>query len=303
MRDAFAQRLTKLAKKDSKIFLLSGDIGNKLFDKFKSNFPNRFINCGIAENNMIGVAAGLAKEGYKPFVYTITPFLTSRSFEQIRLDVGCSNLNVYIVGTGSGLSYSRLGPTHHSLEDLALMQSIPNLEISIPGDPYEIEEILSKVIKKNKPHYIRLGKKNKTRFLEKYKTKYNKINCLLKGKKIAIISLGPIVEEAFKAIKMLEIKGIKPSLYSINHIKPFDFKNLSKKLKSYNKIFILEEHYEWGGFASRILDSQEIKNFNIIKIAIRNKFYNGLGEQSEARKFLKIDSRGIYNKILGYETR
>ena len=163
MRNAFAQKLTKLAKKDNKIFLLSGDIGNKLFDKFKSNFPNRFLNCGIAENNMIGVAAGLAKEGYKPFVYTITPFLTSRSFEQIRLDVGYPNLNVYIVGTGSGLSYSRLGPTHHSLEDLALMQSIPNLEINIPGDPYEVEEILSKVIKKKKPHYIRLGKKNKTR--------------------------------------------------------------------------------------------------------------------------------------------
>ena len=115
MRNSFAKILTKIANKNKKIVLLTGDIGNRLFDEYKENFPNRFYNCGVAENNMIGVAAGLSLNGYLPVIYTITPFLTSRSFEQIRLDLCYPKLNSIIVGTGAGLSYSRLGPTHHSL--------------------------------------------------------------------------------------------------------------------------------------------------------------------------------------------
>ena len=113
MRNKFAKDLVKLAMRNKKIVLLSGDIGNKLFDDFKKKFPDRFYNCGVAENNMVGVAAGLAVTGFIPFIYTITPFLISRSFEQIRLDICYPNLNVFIVGVGGGLSYSRLGPTQH----------------------------------------------------------------------------------------------------------------------------------------------------------------------------------------------
>ena len=116
-------------------------------------FPKRFYNCGIAEQNMVGLAAGLAIEGFIPVLYTITPFLTSRAFEQIRLDICYPKLKVIIVGTGAGLSYSRLGPTHHSLEDLALMQSLPNLNVFCPGDSYELDNLLPNLIK-NKIHHI-----------------------------------------------------------------------------------------------------------------------------------------------------
>ena len=124
------KKINNLNKKNNKIILLSGDIGNRLFDEFKQKCPNQFYNCGVAENNMIGDASGLSKLGFIPFVYTITPFLVSRSFEQIKLDVAYPNLNVTIVGTGAGLSYARLGATHHSLDDLMLMKSLPNMKLS-----------------------------------------------------------------------------------------------------------------------------------------------------------------------------
>ena len=120
MRNAFADQLTHLSKKDKRLCILSGDIGNRLFDKFKQQNNNRFINCGIAEANMVGVAAGISKFGFLPFVYTITPFITTRCLEQVKIDVAYHDLPVTIVGTGSGLSYSDLGPTHHSFEDISI---------------------------------------------------------------------------------------------------------------------------------------------------------------------------------------
>ena len=132
MRNTFADEVTNLAKIDNRIMLLSGDIGNKLFDKFKAVDPSRFLNCGIAEANMIGVAAGLALNGLRPIVYTITPFTTTRCFEQIRVDICYHEAPVIIVGTGSGLSYAELGPTHHSLEDLAILRTLPGMQVIAP---------------------------------------------------------------------------------------------------------------------------------------------------------------------------
>ena len=123
MRNAFAKEITRLAKSSSKLVLLSGDIGNRLFDEYKDNPNSNFLNCGVAEANMMGVAAGLAMSGLKPIVYTITPFTTTRCLEQIRVDVCYHNAPVIIIGTGSGLSYASLGPTHHSLEDFAIFRA------------------------------------------------------------------------------------------------------------------------------------------------------------------------------------
>ena len=135
MRNAFAAEITALGKSDPSIVLLSGDIGNKLFDNYKAAQADRFFNCGVAEQNMVGVAAGMALSGLRPVVYTINSFLIGRSFEQIRLDVCYHNLPVVLVGVGGGLGYASLGPTHHSLEDVAILKSLPNLTILCPADP------------------------------------------------------------------------------------------------------------------------------------------------------------------------
>ena len=127
MRNKFAEYITELASRDERIVVLSGDIGNRLFDKFKNTYPDRFFNCGVAEANMVSLAAGLAIDGLRPFLYTITPFLTSRCYEQIKIDLCYHDLPVTLVGTGSGLSYAELGPTHHSLEDVAILRALPRM--------------------------------------------------------------------------------------------------------------------------------------------------------------------------------
>jgi len=147
MRNAFADEMTKLAATDHRVVVLSGDIGNKLFDKLKAVDEKRFYNCGIAEANMMGVAAGMALSGLRPFVYTITLFTTTRCFEQIRVDVCYHHAPVVIVGTGSGLSYADLGPTHHSLEDMAILRTLPGMRVVAPCDASELRQVLHEVLK------------------------------------------------------------------------------------------------------------------------------------------------------------
>ena len=159
MRNAFARVMTELAEERDDVCLLSGDIGNRMFDRFKEVAPKRFLNCGIAEANMMSMAAGMALSGLKPVVYTITPFTTTRCLEQIRTGVAYHEAPVVIVGTGSGLSYAELGATHHSLEDIAILRSIPNLQVCAPVDSIELEAQLREAIIRNKPTYIRIGKK------------------------------------------------------------------------------------------------------------------------------------------------
>ena len=159
MRNAFAVEVTKLGLEDPRIVLLTGDIGNKLFDQFKDKNEGCFFNCGIAEANMMGVAAGLALSGLRPIIYTITPFTTTRCYEQIRVDACYHNVPVIIVGTGSGLSYAELGPTHHSCEDLAIMRVLPNMTVLAPADEVELRQCLRTALKLKGPVYIRIGKK------------------------------------------------------------------------------------------------------------------------------------------------
>ncbi len=144
MRNAFADELTKLGNEDPRVVMLSGDIGNRLFDKFKAKHPPRFFNCGVAEANMMGVAAGMAMNGLRPVAYTITPFVTTRCLEQIRTDVCYHEAPVTIVAVGAGLAYSGLGPTHHACEDISFLRSIPNMVVICPGDAFEVRGALAR---------------------------------------------------------------------------------------------------------------------------------------------------------------
>ena len=158
MRTAFIETLTQLAKKDDTVFLITPDMGYSVLEKFRDEFPNQFLNSGIAEQNTISVAAGLASSGYTVFVYSIIPFVTMRCFEQVRLDLAYNNTNVKLVGIGAGLTYGSLGASHHAIEDIAIMRSIPNMTVLCPGDPIETRELVKRSYEKNGPVYIRLGK-------------------------------------------------------------------------------------------------------------------------------------------------
>ncbi|QNI95437.1 transketolase/ C-terminal domain [Synechococcus sp. A15-127] len=201
--------MTQLAKERSDLCLLSGDIGNRMFDRYKEVAPTRFFNCGIAEANMMSMAAGMGLAGLRPVVYTITPFITTRCLEQIRVGLAYHQSPVVIIGTGSGLSYAELGPTHHSLEDLAILRTLPGLNVVAPADSAELEAQLKEALNESHPTYMRIGKKGEP-LLHKDVSNLGigKANLLRDGKDLMVIGIGPIIGEALHAAELLSQEGL-----------------------------------------------------------------------------------------------
>ncbi len=301
MRNTFAKEIKDQAEKNKNIVLLSGDIGNKMFDQFKEKCPRQFFNCGIAEANMMSMASGMALCGIKPVIYTITPFTTLRCFEQIKIGVGYHNAPVIIVGTGSGLSYAELGPTHHSLEDIAIIRTIPDLNILAPCDSVELSAFLRESLFNSKPTYIRIGKKGEPNlYSDKTIPKIGQANIIEKGDDILLLGIGPVIGEALQASKELKKYGINLAVVSMGSIRPLDSVFLEKaREKKYKYWITLEEHGIIGGLGSTILEwiserqyGHEIK---LHRIGAPTKFINKLGNQSFVRNSLGIDSEGITN--------
>lgn len=304
MRNEFAKTVTNLAKIKKDVVLLAGDIGNRLFDNFKKNNPERFYNCGVAEANMTGVASGLASSGFRPITYTITPFNTARCFEQIRLDICYPNLPVIIVGTGSGLSYASLGATHHSMEDISILKTLPNLQILCPGDKNEVTEALLCAYNSKKPTYIRLGKKGEPIIHKKKPNfKIGKSIILKKGKDIALLGVGNALPIASKCEEILNLENIKSDLVSFHTAKPLDEKLVKKLFKSNKLIVVIEEHGLLGGVGSSILEWANENKFdsrNVLRFGGPDKFLTGCGNQTEARNFIGLNPKKICNKVLKY---
>ena len=302
MRNEFAKTITELALKKKDIVLLAGDIGNKLFDDFKKNNPKRFYNCGVAESNMTGVASGLAASGYRPVTYTITPFNPSRCFEQIRLDICYPNLPVIIVGTGSGLSYASLGATHHSMEDISILRTLPNLQIICPGDKKEVKEALIKAYKSKKPTYIRIGKKGEPLVhIKKPKFEIGKSIILKTGKHLSILGVGNALPIAKECNDILRKKKIYSNLISFHTAKPLDHHLLKRLFKSKKIIVVIEEHGLIGGVGSGILEWASDNGFDarsVIRFGGPDKFLTGCGNQNEARNYIGLTADKISIQII-----
>ena len=283
MRNLFQKHITELAKTREDIVLMSGDIGNKMFDNFKKIAPERFINCGIAEANMMSVAAGLAMSGFRPIVYTITPFITARCFEQAKISVGYHDANVLIVGTGSGLSYSELGATHHSLEDISIMCSIPGMRVMAPCDPNELKNYIDEALQSSGPTYIRIGKKGEPTITQNSKKIcFGKSNLIKDGQDYLILAIGPIINEALRASAKFESKNKKSiAVGSMSSIKPLDNIFLKKMLERKFKFWItLEEHAFEGGLGIRInnwlFKNDSMKIVKTINLNTPEKFIHSL---------------------------
>lgn len=303
MRNAFAEEITKISLMDDTITLLSGDIGNRLFDSFKEQNANRFFNCGVAEANMMGVAAGLAASGLRPVVYTITPFTTTRCLEQIKIDACYHNLPITIVGTGSGLAYASLGPTHHSCEDIGILRPFPNITIFCPADPIEMRLGLNLALKKDGPTYIRLGKKGEPN-LHKSEPKHfvlGKSNELRSGETVCIITTGTIAANAMAAADQLERCGVSTHVESFHTVKPLDTNSLERLFNKFKTIAILEEHFESSGLYSAVaewaLKKTNVKN-RVISFGVPDKFLHHIGSQNYALNHFGLDSDSITKRVL-----
>ncbi len=305
MRTLFQKKITALAKKRDDIVLLSGDIGNKMFDDFKQIAPERFINCGIAEASMMSVAGGLALSGLRPVVYTITPFVTARCFEQAKISVGYHEANVVIIGTGSGLSYAELGATHHSLDDISIMGSIPNMRVLAPCDPNQLGFYLDEALNLNGPTYIRIGKKGEPIITSEIsEIRIGKSNIIKEGNDILILGIGPIINEALLAVEKLKSVSQKSiAIAEMSSIKPMDEIFLKEMVKRNFKTWItLEEHGFVGGMGIRInnwlFKNDASKTIKTINLNTPDQFIHTLGKQNFLRKELNIDESFIYNKLL-----
>ncbi len=303
MRDTLVKQITNLAEKNKKIVVLAGDIGYKLFDNFIKKYPNRFYNCGVAEANMTTVAAGLAIKGFIPITYTIATFNVYKTVEQIKIDICYPNLGVIVVGVGSGLSYADLGATHHALEDIGVLRSIPNLNIVTPADPLELESLVPQIIKKKQPTYLRIGKRGERNIYKtKPKIQFQKWNEIIKGKKICIIGSGNIIINAFDAIKELNKIKIYPSLISAHTIKPLDKLMLKRIFKNFKYIVTLEEHSKIGGLASSISEfyiENQYKN-KFLTLNTGENFIIRSGKQQNAISMVELSANKIKSRIVKF---
>jgi transketolase len=301
VRNAFADEITKLGAADPRVVLLSGDIGNKLFDKFKNHAQDRFYNCGVAEANMMGVAAGMALSGLRPVVYTITPFTTTRCFEQIRVDACYHEAPVIIVGTGSGLSYAELGPTHHSCEDMAILRTLPGMTVLAPADANELRAALRAALKVNGPVYMRIGKKGEPQMHKDVPDlKIGKSITMRKGNDVCLIGTGVMLAVIMDAAKLLQTHGLEARVESFHTIKPLDTSTLSDVFVKYPVVAVAEEHGRIGGLGGSIaewLAAQAPMRARLLQFGTSDEFMHEIGSQQYARQRFGLTAENIAAQV------
>lgn len=287
MRTAFVRALTEAAKRNNKIILLTGDLGFSIFEAYQKECPRQFINCGVAEQNMTGVAAGLAMEGYIPCVYSIIPFVTMRNFEQLRNDICYQNLNVKIVGVGVGFTYGTYGHTHHGLEDIGVLRTLPNMIILGPGDPMEARLATRAMINHNGPVYMRIGRAGDPLVHQKDPNfQIGKGIIISDGHDISIIATSTMLNRGLEVLHMLTKKGFSVRLISMPTIKPLDEGLIKKCIKETKALFTLEEHSVIGGLGSAVAEFIAEHGNSILfkRIAVPDRFTKVIGNQEFMRR-------------------
>ena len=275
-RAVYGQAILKLADKYPKMLALSADLGTSSgLAPFIRKYSNRFINVGIAEQNMIGIAAGLAKEGFVPFVSSFAPFLSMRASEQIRMELGYMQHNVKVVALGSGLSLGFLGNSHYGLEDVSIMRAIPNICIIVPADCSEIFKTVEACANFNGPVYIRLtgGVNNPPVYKDNYNFQIGKSILIEEGNDVLIIANGTMVAKAIDAHSILRLKGISSDVLNMHTIKPLDIESLEKHSSGKKLIVTVEEHTKIGGLGAAVSEyfSNNI-NINQLMIGLPDSF-------------------------------
>lgn len=282
VRDAYAYYIGKILKKNKNIVIVDADLGTvaKTFLTSKK-FNNQFVQVGISEQNMIGVAAGIAQYGKIPVAQSLAVFLTGRPYDQIRESICYSKLNVKLVGLHAGMTLSPDGATHQTGEDISLMTSLPNMEVFAVSDHFQLKVLLPKFISSKSPGYLRLFFPQAKKITHKSKFKFKKIQILKKVKKINILTYGYMAQKADELYDFFKRKNIELGIINTHCIKPFDITGLEKVLKNTEKLIILEDHNFFGGLGSIVCAG--LKNSKIKKYCINSndKFgTTGLPEQN-----------------------
>ena len=310
MRQVFVRTLMNLAKKDPRIVLATGDLGFKIFDDYRAQCPNQFLNLGSAEASLIGISAGMALEGKIPFAYSIVPFLTMRPFEQIRNDVCFHKANVKLVGVGGGYSYGPNGPSHHGLSDIALMRLLPEMTVLTPGDPHEALWAVETAYQHKGPVYIRLGRAGEEPVHKgPVNLSYGKSILVKEGEDIAILVTGLLLPNALTAANILQKQDKTARVVSFPSVKPLDEEMLKDIFNNFSYIFTIEEHSICGGFGSAVAEFALARKWPVQKLHIIGapdttihtvgsheylRFQAGLTAEQIAQKILTITQDYAY---------
>lgn len=302
MRDAFLDKLTQLAAVDKDVVLLTADLGYGVFEEFESTFPGQYFNVGVAEQNMTGLAAGLALEGKKVITYSIGNFPTLRCLEQIRNDACYHNLNITIVASGGGFSYGQLGMSHHTTEDIAIMRALPNITVVVPSNPWEAGEATEALIRSKGVGYLRLDKTNGSQ--DNADDNYE-LGKALKipsegGSDVSFFVCGGIIKEVIEAVELLKEFKISASIISMHTIKPIDGESIRDAVQNTKLLVSVEEGNIVGGLGSAIgeycMDNRQIPS-DFLRIGLNDKHSSIVGDQAYLRKQYKMDSQYIAKTV------
>jgi len=301
MRIAFVEKIKKLMDENVKICLLTCDMGIILFDSIREKHPKRFINLGLCEGNMMGVASGMALTGKIPFVYTIASFATQRCFEQIKVDVCYQQANVKIIGIGAGISYSISGSTHHTISEISMLRALPNMTIVSPADQIEAEVMTETVLHHKGPTYMRLGIEGGPRIhQEKINIDIGKSVTLQSGDDVTLLSYGSLVHSTLEAAKILSKKGISARVINIYSLKPVDKLAVLKAAHQTNVIVTVEDHNIFGGLGSIIAEilCEEGINVKFKRLGMPDTFCSEYGSYSFLLKKYGLSPDLISKQVL-----
>lgn len=303
MRAAFSEALVRLAKADPNVLLLTGDHGYALFDEFRKECPAQYINAGIAEQNMVGMAAGLARAGFRPIVYGLSAFIPVRVVEQIKLDVAHDKLPVVFIGDGAGFVYSHLGTSHQSTEDIACTRAIPNLSVYSPADRFEVTACMNMAFQAKAPVYLRMGKSDRGDVhVAAPQAKIGRLWEVTPGKAgdITFIATGALVRTAMDIAA-----GSYPdtAVWSAPFIKPIDSKQVTAICEKSRVVVVLEEHSVLGGLGSAVAEiASEFAPVRILRVGVRDRFSHHCGTYEYLLKEHGLDRPAIEQRIRDFLT-
>jgi len=301
LRTAFIETLNELADKDPRVCLIVGDLGYSVIEEFANKHPDQFVNAGVAEQNMIGLAVGMALSGKVVFTYSIGNFGTLRCLEQIRNDVCYHRANVKVVAVGGGLAYGNLGVTHHASEDVAIMRALPNMTVVAPGDPIEARLATRAVVALDGPAYLRLGKAGEpVVHADEPSFTLGRAITMREGSDLTLIASGGMLATSGRVAAQLAEKGLSVRLLSMHTIKPLDRDAVVRAATETRFVFTLEEHSIEGGLGGAVAEVMaELDGSRALlkRIGLRPQFNAEVGDQKYLKSLHGLDEEGVMKTI------
>jgi len=301
VRSAFIAALSDLADADPDVILMTGDLGFGVLDDFRARFPKQFLNVGVAEQNLAGVAAGLALTGHTVFTYSIGNFPLLRCLEQVRNDICYHGASVKIVSVGGGMAYGALGPSHFATEDIAIARTMPGMTVVAPGDPIEVGQLVPQVADLPGPAYLRLGRAGEpTVHGNAARIVLGRPATIRNGRDVLLLSTGGILSVVLEAAELLEAEGLSVRVTSVHTLSPFDRESVCEMAQGVGLVVTCEEHCRVGGLGGAVAEilMEENVTTQFRRFALPRAFCQGVGSQEFMRRHNGLDAQALHQVVL-----